>query len=152
MLLGQISVHWKATQATYLKSINSRQSPRRWTVQFLTQILQISWDMWTHRNGFKHGSTGPDQQQLKERLQEEIEEEYEQGTDDLLPRDQHWLKKPLADMLQLNPAIQQQWLTSVANAHDRYHNRQTTDPSLNQQRTLLRNWLTTTTTNNNNNN
>ena len=97
MLLGQISVHWKATQATYLKSINSRQSPRRWTVQFLTQILQISWDMWTHRNGFKHGSTGPDQQQLKERLQEEIEEEYEQGTDDLLPRDQHWLKKDLAD-------------------------------------------------------
>ena len=89
MLLGQISVHWKATQATHLKSINSRQSPRQWTVQFLTQILQISWDMWTHWNGFKHGSTGPDQQQLKERLQEEIEEEYEQGTDDLLPRDQH---------------------------------------------------------------
>ena len=108
--------------------------------------------MWTHWNGFKHGSTGPNQQQLKERLQEEIEEEYEQGTDDLLPRDQHWLKKPLADMLQLNPAIQQQWLTSVANARDRYHNRQTADPSLNQQCTLLRNWLTTTTTNNNNNN
>ena len=90
--------------------------------------------MWTHQNGFKHGLTGLDQQQLKERLQEEIEEEYEQGTDNLLPHDQHW-----------------QWLTSVANARDRYHNRQTTDPSLNQQRTLLQNWLSTTTTTNNNN-
>ena len=77
--------------------------------------------MWTHRNGFKHGSTGPNQQQLKERLQEEIEEEYEQGTDNLLPCDQHWLKKSLAE-LQLNPAIQQQWLTSVPDAHDQYHN------------------------------
>ena len=61
-------------------------------------------------------------QQLKERLQEEIEEEYEQGTDDLLPCDHHWLEKPLADMLQLNTATQQQWLSSVANACDRYHN------------------------------
>ena len=137
MLLGQISVHWKATQAMYLKSISSRQSPQRWTVQFISQILHISWDMWTHQNGFKHGSTGPNQQQLKERLPEEIEEEYDQGTDDLLPRYYHWLEKPLDDMLKLNPATQQQWLSSLANARDRYHNQHTVDPSLEQKRTLL---------------
>ena len=61
--------------------------------------------MWTHQNRFKHGSTGPDQQQLKERLQEEIEEEYDQGTDDLLPRNHHWLEEPLADMLSKSTTV-----------------------------------------------
>ena len=148
MLLGQISMQWKSTQATYLLSINSRQSPRRWTVQFIRQLLQISWDMWTHRNGFKHGSDGPDQQQLKERLQDEIKDEYDYGLDGLLPRDHHWLNKPLEHILQLHPATQQQWLSSIANARERYHNQHTVDPTLEQQRTLLRNWLT----NNHNNN
>ena len=91
-------------------------------------------------------SDGPDQQQLKERPQEEIEDEYNYGQDDLLPRDYHRLDKPLDNMLKLNPATQQQWLASISNARERYHNQQTADPTLEQQPTLLRNWLT----NNNN--
>ena len=95
----------------------------------MRQLLRISWDIWTHQNGYKHGSDGPDQQQLKERLQEEIEDEYNYGLDSLLPRNYHWLDKPLADMLKLNPATQQQWLSSIANARERYHNQQTADPT-----------------------
>ena len=104
--------------------------------------------MWTHRNGFKHGSDGPDQQQLKERLQDEIKDKYDYGLDGLLPHNHHWLNKPPEHMLQLHPATQQQWLSSIANARERYHNQHTADPTLEQQRTLLRNWLT----NNHNNN
>ena len=92
--------------------------------------------MWTHRNGYKHGSDGPDQQQLKERIQEEIEDEYNYGLTDLLPCDHHWLSKPLADMLKLNTATQQQWLLSISNERERYHNQQTMDPTLEQQRKL----------------
>ena len=50
------------------------------------------------------------------------------------------------DMLKLNPATQQQRLSSVANTHERYHNQQTAGPNLRQQQALLQNWLT----NNNN--
>ena len=102
--------------------------------------------MWTHRKGFKHRLDGPDQQQLKERLREEKEDEYDQGMTNLPPLDHHWLDKPLANMLKLNPATQQQRLSSVANTHERYHNQQTAGPNLRQQQALLQNWLT----NNNN--
>ena len=105
--------------------------------------------MWTHQNGYKHGLDGPDQQQLKERIQEEIEDKYNYGLTDLLPHDHHWLSKPLADMLKLNTATQQQWLLSISNTRERYHNQQTADPTLEQQRALLWNWLTNNNDNNN---
>ena len=54
--------------------------------------------LWEHQNRFKYGSDRPDQQQLKEQLQEEIEAEYDQGLDNLLTY-HHWLDKLLLDML-----------------------------------------------------
>ena len=98
--------------------------------------------MWTHRNGYKHGPNGPDATELRERLTHKIEHDYETGTTTLLPRDHHWLSKPIDATLNLDTATQQQWLQSIAIARDRYQNQQSTDPNLAQQRTLLRNWPT----------
>ena len=140
-LHGQISTRWQETQAAYLRSTQSKKSPRRWTVQFIKHLLNISWDMWTHRNGYKHSPDGPDHQQLLESIREQIQDEYEYGSDDLLPRDKHWLRQPIETILAYDPATQQQWLKSLEYARERYHNQPTTDPQLEQQRTLMRNWL-----------
>ena len=140
-LHGQISTSWQKHQATYFLSTNSKKSPRRWTVQFIKLLLNISWDMWSHRNGYKHSPEGPDHQQLLQSLREQIQDEYEYGSDTLLPRDQHWLQKPIEVILAYNPATQQQWLKSLEYARERYHNQPAADPQLEQQRTLMRNWL-----------
>ena len=97
--------------------------------------------MWTHRNGFKHGPDGPDHQRLKQELHDDIHDEYNLGTATLLPRNQHWLSKPIDTILSLNIATQQQWLISITNAREKYHHQPTADPQLEQQRTLLQNWL-----------
>ena len=97
--------------------------------------------MWTHRNGYKHSPEGPDHQQLLQTLREQIQDEYNAGTDSLLNRDKHWFQKPIKTILAYDPSTQQQWLKSLKYARERYHNRPVTDPQLDQQRTLLRNWL-----------
>ena len=140
-LHGQISTSWQKTQATYFSSTNSKKSPRRWTVQFIKLLLNISWDMWSHRNGFKHSPEGPNHQQLLNSLQEQIHEEYDYGQESLLPRDKHWLQKPIEVILAYDPATQQQWLKSLEYARERFHNQPAADPQLEQQRTLMQNWL-----------
>ena len=141
MIHGQISTAWQEAQATYFASISSKKSPKRWTIQLIKQLLNIAWDMWSHRNGFKHGPNGPDQQHLRKELQERIEYEYSIGQHNLLPHDRHWLQQPIAAILNYNTSTQQQWIQSVNNARERHHAQPTEDPSLNQQRELLRNWL-----------
>ena len=97
--------------------------------------------MWAHWNGYKHSLEGPDHQQLLQTLREQIQDEYDMGANSLLTCDKHWLQKPIETILAYDPLTQQQWLKSLEYARERYHNRPVTDPQLDQQRTLLRNWL-----------
>ena len=118
LLLGHLSTHWTRAQERHYQSIQSKQSPRRWTIQVIRQLLNISWDMWTHRNGFKHGPTRPDATSLHERITHDIENEYSLGTSTLLPRNHHWLSKPIHITKRLNIATQQQWLQSITIARE----------------------------------
>ena len=136
------SVGRACTQALHYKSLKSKLSPCRWTTQVIRQLLNISWDMWTHRNGFKHGPEGPDATELRDRLIHEIENEYKTGTTNPTHPRPPLALQTIEATLKLDPATQQQWLHSIAIARDRYQHQQSADPNLAQQRNLLRNWLT----------
>ena len=83
----------------------------------------------------------PDHQHLRQELREQIEYKYSIGQHNLLPHDRHWMQQPIATILNYDTSTQQQWIQSVNNARERHHAHPTEDPTLNQQRELLRNWL-----------
>ena len=141
MIHGQISPTWREAQATYYILIDSQKSSKQWTIQLIKHLLNVAWDMWSHRNGFKHGPNGPDQQQLRQELRKQIQHEYSIRQNNLLPCDRHWLQQPIEMILKYDTPIQQQWIQSVAHTRERHHAQPAEDPSLDQQRTLLRNWL-----------
>ena len=141
MIHRQISSTWREAQATYYTSIDSQKSSKRWTTQLIKHLLNVAWDMWSHQNGFKHGPNGPHPQQLRQELREQIQHEYSIGLNNLLSRDHHWLQQPIETILKYDTSTQKQWIQSVTHARERHHTQPAEDPSLDQQRTLLRNWL-----------
>ena len=90
-LHAHISPSWCETQTLYLQTNHPNKSPRQWTVQFIKHLLNVSWDMWTHQNGYKHSPDGPDHQQLLQTLHKKIQDKYDTGSDSLLNHDKHWL-------------------------------------------------------------
>ena len=53
VLEGVTSPAWLECLDVYFTSMGSRQSPRRWLAMIISKLLNISWDMWEHRNGIK---------------------------------------------------------------------------------------------------
>ena len=51
---GFMHKRWEGIQASYLASIQSRKSPRRWMRQLILKTWMVSWDMWDARNGRVH--------------------------------------------------------------------------------------------------
>jgi hypothetical protein len=48
---GKWHVGWAEVQETYLKSIGSRKSGKRWLIALIKKIWLTAWDLWEDRNG-----------------------------------------------------------------------------------------------------
>jgi hypothetical protein len=56
LLLGRLSKKWTDAQQKYLKSIDKRNTGKRWTIAIISKLWDIAWDMWEHRNHITHNS------------------------------------------------------------------------------------------------
>ena len=110
------------------------------------KLMQVSWDMWRHRNGVKHGKDPtPAQKAQEQRIDSLLADQYQLGTDTLRQKHHRLLtERSLEDTLQqLDLDMKQQLLHSLElarNAFDRFKARQRARLA-HEQRNVLRNWL-----------
>ena len=90
-VLGRWSPLWQIVQTRYLLTFENQRSPQRWAIEIIKKMTMITWDMWQFCNGIVHSAAGPDAIAQHTRLDREMEEEFDEGTDTLFPSDRHFL-------------------------------------------------------------
>ena len=144
-MLGRMTNEWAAAQQAYYEHLGRRRTGKRWLVAITTKILNISWDMWDHRNGILHHKDHPWQRLEHNAVDRDIEDEYEKGLEDL--NDDRWLKRTVQQVKQLPLENKQQWLRSIQLARQPFDRDSTSEyRSMAAERTSMTNWLTPVTT------
>ena len=138
-----MSNHWQGVQQKYYEWISRRNTGRQWVQQLILQLFNVSWDLWEHRNGIRHNT--PTAANLRELalLNGRIQQEFDTGDKNLLPRDKQWLSIPRERILsEYSTAQKEQWLASVDFARLRWtRRRDLAHIAMSRSRQLLRQWL-----------
>ena len=95
---------------------------------FITQVWEIPWSMWEHRNTILHSPQHPSHIQQRSHTWTAIESQLELGDTHLLPQHQYLLHTPRERMHNWTHEQQQQWLTTVELARMAFTNTTTPDP------------------------
>jgi hypothetical protein len=141
-LLGRVSSQIITIQAQYLRNKDTKMTGTSWTAGLITQLWDIQWSMWEHRNHIKHDPHHPWHQHTFEANLALVEAQFESGTDTLLPRDRHWLNGSPHTFRSKTNAQLEQWLTSVSYARNAYFQDQLQqNAALQQQQASMTNWL-----------
>ncbi len=119
-MLGRMAPEWAAAQQYYYDWLGRRKTGRRWLVAITVKLLNLSWDMWDHRNKILHSSVHPWKLVTVRRADTKIDEEYEQGYTNLMQSDYKWLKQPLRTVKKLSIEHKLQWIESVRLARIRF--------------------------------
>ena len=118
MILGRISTQLEVRQGRHYKSIKSRRSGRRWTVELIKKMQDVAWDMWDHRNSVLHGDPTRHHQKTElEDANDEIEREWTRGPAGLLAQDL-FLFRSRSTVDNWNLEEKREWLASVQGARD----------------------------------
>jgi hypothetical protein len=142
VLLGRLSKRWADAQQRYLETLNKRNTGRRWTIAILAKIWDISWDMWEQRNGIAHGTLHPRRLAQLQVLKEQVTSIFEEGSNDLLPRDRRLFDKGIDTLLEGSDSEMQQWMISVLMARQRSASAvEDNKASLRAERVLMQRWL-----------
>jgi len=90
-----------------------RKSTRRWTVELIKKLWNISWDMWDHRNEALHQSADYQAEILDSLIDDQIRIFYGQGPQ-AVPRDAiAFFNGNLEDLIQKPKHYKEQWVESV---------------------------------------
>ena len=80
-ILDGSTFKWKEAQRRHYLRMNTKKSPRLWTIGILQKLLMIRWDMWQFRNQVLHSPTGPTSIASHHSLNHQISKEKHRGTD-----------------------------------------------------------------------
>jgi hypothetical protein len=119
-MVGRMAPEWASAQQCYYDWLGRRKTGRRWLVAITTKLLNISWDMWDHRNKILHNSKHPWKMLKVKNADNLIEQEYELGYENLKRFDYHWLKQPIQVTKKLPYENKLQWIESVRLARIRF--------------------------------
>jgi hypothetical protein len=113
MMKGRIASSWQAIQHQYAIEENLKTSPRRWASLLVSELWNISWQIWLARNSILHDQKlGP-----LERIDELdciIREEWNLGYRSLAPADQSLFKGiTIEALLDKRPAYKKTWIAQV---------------------------------------
>jgi hypothetical protein len=144
-LMGQVSLQWKAVQQRYFEWLGCRNTGKKWATALIQKVWEVSWDMWDHRNNVRLNTFTPAKRRQTIALNLLVTNEYERGTEGLQIKDQHWLSKPEAHILNYDYHRKEQWAESIYLARVRFDNQEEHEADMNQrQQELFSNWLTVT--------
>jgi hypothetical protein len=111
-------------------------------IAIISKLWDIVWDMWQHRNHITYNTVHPKKQLELDRIGQKVEELYEQGSTELLPRDRPLFLKSLAALKKGNGNEQEQWVTSVILAKQRAATAKADiNASMTTKRSLVASWL-----------
>ena len=92
-MLGQMAPEWAAAQQSYLDWLGKRRTGKQWLIAITVKLLNISWDMWDHRNRILHASSHPWNLLKVQELDLQIADQYRQGYLNLQRKDYRWLHR-----------------------------------------------------------
>jgi hypothetical protein len=58
-MIGQMVPKWAAAQQSYLDWLERQETGKRWLIELIMKLLNISWDMWDHRTKILHVNSHP---------------------------------------------------------------------------------------------
>ena len=120
--MGRPSRRWRDDQQRYLEGLKRINTGKSWVQALIKKVWEVSWDMWDHRNKVRVNTvTRADLREI-ERLNDQITEQFSEGTRGLGPQDHHWFDKPLLHVLGYDLDHKAQWLESVELARTRLDN------------------------------
>jgi hypothetical protein len=119
-MIGRMAHEWEVAQQCYYDWLGRRKTGRRWLVAITVKLLNLSWDMWDHRNKILHSSNHPWKLIKVRQADIQIEEDYKCGYRNLRQKDYKCLKPPLHITKNLPIEIKLQWLESLCLARIRF--------------------------------
>jgi hypothetical protein len=142
LLLGRLSKKMDGCPTEVLRMDGPRNTGKGWTIAIISRLWDIAWDMWEHHNHITHNTIHPWKQQELDILNQQIEELYIQGPQDLLRQDRPLFDNLVAKLQKGNAKEQEHWVITVrlaqhravADQEDRY-------PSMQAERSLMENWI-----------
>jgi hypothetical protein len=104
-----MSGEWACDQQDYLDYLGRRNAGKRWLIVLTTKLLNISWDLWDHRNSILHHKDHPWKQLEHAVMNEQIDKEYNQGPLNL-DQGEQWLCHTSQQVKELPMEAKQQWI------------------------------------------
>ena len=143
-MMGKVSRRITAIQDTHYSEQESKKNGLGWTIELIKKLLDVSWDMWDHRNHIKHNSPHPNfEPQHQNPLNQQIRQEWATGMGSILADERFLFKNnTLPDLLSCSTPEKCTWLESVAVARAASTSLQErTNRSAQGSRELLESWL-----------
>ena len=133
------STRWAEAQQSYYVWLGRRQTGRRWAISIIKLLVNIVWDMWSHRNGLIHAPTNKRTLKAVSLLDEAIREEMNRGCASLPQSVHHYFDTDLATLLSKPLPFKRNWLSTIDTARQL----ELEDIPENINRGPLRKWLET---------
>jgi hypothetical protein len=137
LLQGRISTYWVTLQTDYYQLIESRRSGTTWARRFISQLWDLSWKMWLHRNHVLHEMPNAETEKEQRQLDRRITNEFVKNLDGLSPPHHFLLRRnPLSKILKWPNHEKTAWLDTVTIARKAWHRRRN---QARRQRRMFRN-------------
>ena len=118
-LEGMICKKARDIQSAYYTICGARTTPQRWAVGTITKLLEATHSQWLYRCILIHDKTSGTLRTLrKEDLQQEIDRQLEEGTEDFLEEDQYLSEVNLEDLETSSGERQEYWLMAIKAARE----------------------------------
>ena len=73
---GLLCVQWKPAQEDYHRRVGSRKSAQKWVATLATKLIELTYNMWKHRNDILHNNDNVIRDQEHQTLNDHIEYIY----------------------------------------------------------------------------
>ena len=162
LLLGRTARGLEERQTAWYASKKSKRTGKRWVIELIKKLMNVSWDMWDHRNGIlKQDPTRHFKRDDLLDANANIDTEWTRGSVGLLRQDL-FLFRSREDVDSRSLERKREWLaavtaaraaaTAATNTRDSYASERRSMQRYLQRHRLHNTTTTTTTTANNNNN
>lgn len=124
-MLGRFPTRVRQYMHAHFQQIDTLRSATSWTRGLVIRLLQVTHDQWLARNEFVHDRVEEGlTREAAQTLQDNIEAQYLEGGDSLLPEDSYLFNPTLAQLQESSVADRRQWLIEIEAAREIAENAQ----------------------------
>jgi hypothetical protein len=140
---GRLSMLWEDAQEKWIiaNATKYKRSSARWMTNTVKTVLEMTWEMWDHRNTVLHHPDHPRKRQRIQSLNDTIQEEFDNWRPAAFLVIDHRLFRSTAKHMidEFSQEKKEQWIESVDMARLRCS--QSKSQALSSSRLFMHNWL-----------